>query len=286
MSPRSVLITGTSTGIGRATALHLDSRGFRVFAGVRRAEHGEALRAEASPRLVPVLLDVTDEAQVAAAARDVGEALAGAGLDGLVNNAGVTAGGPVEFLDMEELRRSLEVNLYGPVRVTRAFMPLVRRATGRIVHVTSIGGRLSVPFAAPYSAAKFAMEAVADAQRFELRPWGMHVSVVEPGVIATPILEKSLSQASTLRDALPEAARALYAEGIRAVEEGFRKASARATPPLEVARAIEHALTAARPRTRYVVGVDAKVQGLLRWLLPDRAFDAVMARALGLKSPH
>lgn len=282
MSPPSVVITGTSTGIGRAAALRLDRLGYRVFAGVRRASDGEALRAEASPRLMPVIVDVTDPAAVTALAVTVREALAGAGLDGLVNNAGITTGGPIEFVDIAEIDRALAVNLYGPVRLVQALMKDLRKARGRIVHVSSAGGRMAVPFAAPYSASKFALEALADAQRVEVQPWGMHVSVIEPGITATPILDKSQAVADAVREALPEEARALYDGGMLAVKEGFRKASAHATPPEAVASAIVHALTSPRPRTRYVVGIDARIQVLLRRWLPDRIFDAVLTRAMGL----
>jgi NAD(P)-dependent dehydrogenase (short-subunit alcohol dehydrogenase family) len=278
----SVLITGTSTGIGRATALHLDGLGFQVFAGVRKAADGDALRAAASPHLTPVLLDVTDEPGIAAAVATVEGALAGAGLDGLVNNAGILTGGPVEFLDLAEVRRVFDVNLFGPIRVTQAFMPLLRRARGRVVHVSSVGGQVAIPYASPYAASKFALEALADAQRLELRSLGMHVSIIEPGMIATPILDKANAGSDTLREALPEEARALYEKGMRAVQETFAKGAAQAGAPETVARAIEHALTARRPRTRYPVGMDALMQLTLRRVLPDRVFDAFLTRFMGL----
>jgi NAD(P)-dependent dehydrogenase (short-subunit alcohol dehydrogenase family) len=279
---RSFFVTGTSTGIGRATALHLDRHGHRVFAGVRQQKDADALSREASSSLTPILVDVASDAEVDAAARQVGDALEGGGLDGVVNNAGILSGGPIEFIDLAEVRRIFEVNFYGALRVGKAFGPLLRLARGRVVHVTSAGGRMAVPFVGPYSASKFALEAIADAQRLELAPWGMHVAVVEPGLIGTPILDKSQAGAELLRASLPAEARALYDAGIAAVLRTFAKGAAHASAPEIVAEAIEHALVSARPRTRYVVGMDAKVQLFLRRTLPDRVFDAVLGRALGL----
>jgi NAD(P)-dependent dehydrogenase (short-subunit alcohol dehydrogenase family) len=184
---RSAVITGASTGIGRATALRLDAAGFRVFAGVRRETDGESLRGVASERLVPIRLDVTDAAGIEAAAKSVEAALAGAGIRGLVNNAGIAVGAVLEFVDVEDLRRQLEVNVVGVAAVTRAFLPLVRRGGGRIVNVSSDSGYLAGPFLGPYTASKFALEGMSDCLRRELRAWRIPVSVIQPGSIETPI---------------------------------------------------------------------------------------------------
>jgi NAD(P)-dependent dehydrogenase (short-subunit alcohol dehydrogenase family) len=181
----AVVITGASTGIGRACTLLLDALGFQVFAGVRKAEDGESLRRATSARLTPVFIDVTDEQSIAAAAKSVSQEVGDAGLVELVNNAGIAIPGPLEYLTLEELRRQLEINLVGQFAVTQAFLPLLRKTRGRIVNVSSLAGKLTTPFNGAYSAAKHGMEAFSDSLRMELAPWGIHVSVVEPGTIAT-----------------------------------------------------------------------------------------------------
>ena len=282
MASGTVVITGSSTGIGRACALHLDRAGFDVFAGVRRPADGEGLRSEASEKLRPLIVDVTDGDGIAAAAAEVREAVGERGLTGLVNNAGVTVTGPLEFVAIDDLRRQLEVNLVGHVAVTQAFLPLIRAARGRIVNVSSIGGRVVNAFLGPYQASKFAIEAVTDALRKELRPWGIHVVAVEPGTIDTEMWRKGTDEAREAIEALTPEARELYGETLPKVLEASQKLSQRAAPPERVAQVIERGLTASRPRTRYVVGADAQVQLMLDRLLPDRAVDAVQARFLGI----
>ena len=281
-TPRAALITGASTGIGRATALRLDGLGFRVFAGVRKTEDGETLRNAASERLEPVLLDVTDAAAIEVAAKTVSEAVGDAGLQGLVNNAGIAVAAVLEFAELDDLRRQLEVNLLGPVAVTRAFMPLLRRGGGRIVNVSSNGGYVASPFLGPYSASKFAIEAISDSMRRELRRSGIEVSVIEPGSIQTEIWDKGRSESKRVQAALPDAGRALYADSFSAMEAYIDTTSGRAIPAEKVAKAIEHALTAKKPRTRYRVGTDAKLMKFLSSVLPDRWLDAFIARMVGL----
>jgi NAD(P)-dependent dehydrogenase (short-subunit alcohol dehydrogenase family) len=279
---RSALVTGASTGIGRATALRLDRKGWRVFAGVRREEDAESLRAEGSDRLVPVIVDVTDSAQIAAAAELIGERVGEAGLDGLVNNAGIAVLSPLETIPLEDFRRQIEVNLTGQVAVTQAMLPLVRRVSGRVVFVSSIGGRMALPFGAPYHAAKFGIEAVADCLRQELRPWKIGVSVIEPGSIDTPIWQRGEQIADEVAARAPAAQEELYGQTIERFRAAVRRTADRGIAPEKVAEAIAHALTARRPRTRYLVGADARGQTIARRLLPDRAFDWVVARAMGI----
>ena len=276
----AVVITGASTGIGEATALRFDTMGFRVFAGVRRQADADALQAKAAPNglLQPIMLDVTDAQSIASAQRTVAEALAGSGLAGLVNNAGISVVAPLELVPLDELRRQLEVNLVGPVAVTQAFLPLIRKARGRIVNIGSIGGRVSTPVLGPYSASKFAIEAITDALRIELRPWGIHVAVVEPGSIATPIWAKGQSSGDQLEQALSPEQHALYDGTIAAIRQVAREAESRGIPPDAVAKAVAHAVTSKRPKTRYLVGVDARVQALAHSVLPDRLFDSLIAR--------
>jgi NAD(P)-dependent dehydrogenase (short-subunit alcohol dehydrogenase family) len=278
VSGRTVVVTGASTGIGRATALALDRAGFRVFAGVRKDADGEALQAAASPRLVPLRLDVTDAGERAAAADRVGAAVGDDGLFGLVNNAGVVVPGPLEFLDLAELRRSLEVNAVAPVAVAQAFLPLLRRARGRIVHVGSSSGYLATALMGAYAASKFALEALADAQRRELAGSGVEVVLVQPGAIATPIWDKGLAYGEQLERTLSPEALALYGRDVARLREYARTAPARAIPAERVADAVVRALGAARPRPRVRVGSDAKIGFALARLLPDRLLDRVLAR--------
>ncbi|HEX5714343.1 MAG TPA: SDR family oxidoreductase [Solirubrobacterales bacterium] len=278
---RSVLITGASTGIGRAAALRLDAGGWRVYAGVRRQEDAEALRAAGSERLEPLTLDVTDAGQIAAAAGRI-EAESPGGLDGLVNNAGIAIPGPLETLPLDDFRRQVEVNLTAQVAVTQAMLPLIRLARGRVVFIASIGGRIAFPLNGAYHAAKFGIEAVGDVFRQELRPWGISVSVVEPGTIDTPIWERGEQNAQEIEARSHPNQEALYGEAIARFREVVKKLAEKGIPPEKVAAAIAHALESNRPRTRYLVGLDAKVQARLKLLIPTRVFDRIVARQMRL----
>jgi NAD(P)-dependent dehydrogenase (short-subunit alcohol dehydrogenase family) len=277
---RSVLITGASTGIGRATALHLDSAGWRVFAGVRKEEDAESLRAEASPSLVPVILDVTDPDQIAAAAELV-ERESDAGLDGLVNNAGVAVPGPLETVPLDDLRHQIEVNVIAYVAVTQAMLPQTRRARGRVVFLASIGGRIAFPFAGPYHASKYATEAIGDVFRQELRPWGIEVAIIEPGSIDTPIWDRGQEKATEVEAKSPQT-NLLYGAAIEKFRKVIEDTAERGIRPEKVAKAIAHALESSRPKTRYLVGLDAQVQARLGPLIPTRLFDWIIARQLNL----
>jgi NAD(P)-dependent dehydrogenase (short-subunit alcohol dehydrogenase family) len=276
---RTVLVTGASTGIGRATALRLDAAGWLVHAGVRREADAESLRAEGSERLSPVQLDVTDPAQIAAAADAI--SAEGRGLDGLVNNAGVAVPSPLETIPIERFRHQIEVNLVGQVAVTQALLPSIRRARGRVVFISSIGGRIAFPLTGAYHAAKFGVEAVGDVFRQELRPWGIRVSIVEPGSIDTPIWDRGGRAADEIGAGQGQL-QALYGRALESYREVVRKTAERGIPPDKVARVIEHALSSSRPRTRYPVGLDARVQARLRPFVPTPVFDRIVARAMNL----
>jgi len=276
---KSALITGASTGIGRASALRLHAEGWRVFAGVRREEDAASLRQAASERLVPLMLDVTESEQIASAAERIG---AEAGLHGLVNNAGVAVPGPLEALPIDDFRRQVEVNMTAQVAVTQAMLPAIRRSRGRVVFITSIGGLMAFPMFGAYHAAKFGLEAVGDVFRRELRPWGISVSVVEPGSIATEIWDRGQSEADAFLERASDDQVELYGSSIAAYREVARQTAARGIPPEKVAKAISHALTARRPRTRYLVGADARAQAFFNRLLPDRLVDSVIARFTGM----
>lgn len=279
---KSALVTGASTGIGRATALHLDRAGWRVFAGVRREEDADSLRVGGSERLVPSMLDVTDPDQVSAAAERICSAVGEAGLDGLVNNAGIGLLGPLETLPIEDFRRTVEVNLIAHVAVTQALLPQVRAARGRIVFVSSVGGRMAMPFGSPYHAAKFGLEAVADSLRRELRPWGIEVVSIEPGSIDTPIWARANRAAEEIAARTPAAQEALYGSMLERFDAAVGRTASRGIPPERAARTIARALTSRRPRTRYPVGTDARTQMLAARFLPDRLLDRAIAHLIGL----
>jgi NAD(P)-dependent dehydrogenase (short-subunit alcohol dehydrogenase family) len=276
----SVLITGASSGIGRASALELDRAGFEVFAGVRRRRDAESLAAEGSERLVPVTLDVTRERSIASARATIERRLGRRGLAGVVNNAGIATGAPIEHMPLDEFRRVLEVNLVGGVAVTKAFLPLLRRDRGRVVFITSIGGRVAYPYMSPYHASKWGTEAVADSLRRELLPWGIRVIVIEPGTIATPIWGKGLASAAALRDAMPAEGRRRYGPMLERLEGSIEASSDRGLAPERVGRAVRRALTRRFPDTRYRVGMDARVTFVASRLLGDRLFDRLVARAM------
>ena len=276
-SSGTVLVTGTSTGIGRACAVHLASCGFDVLAGVRRAADGEAVRALAPDRIRPVELDVTSAEQIAA----VVSAAQASGLFGLVNNAGVSVQGPVEYLEVEEFRRQVEINLIGPVAVTRACLPLLRASRGRVVNVSSIGGRAALPFLSPYNASKFGLEGFSDSLRMEMAPLGVRVSVVEPGSVKTEIWRKGTSEGRAALAAMPAEVRAVYGPRLEAMLETASKAATRGIEPVEVAEAVAHALSARRPKARYVVGSDARARVVMHAVLPTRLTDALVRRVTG-----
>ena len=271
----AVLITGASTGIGEATALQLHKAGFRVFAGVRKPEDGERLRAAGITVIQP--LDVTSADDVAAAVHTVEQSLAGVPLRGIVNNAGVGIGGPLEALDLDDFRRTIEVNTTSQLGVTKAFLPLLRRSKGRIVNMSSIGGRVAQPFAGPYIASKFALEGVTDVLRGELLGWGIDVIAIEPGTIATPIWEKSSREAENVLAGLTPEQRDLYGKRLAKAAKMIERQNKRGAPPEKVAAAVEKALTASRPKPRYLVG-DARLLLGLKRLLPTRWFDRLLYR--------
>ena len=278
MSKGYILVTGTSSGIGEACTRHLAGLGFNVFAGVRKQEDAERV---AGPRVEPVTIDVTDDASVAAAAEHIRAAAGNTGLAGLVNNAGIAVAGPLEFIPLEEFQRQLDVNVTGVLRTTQAMIGLLRQARGRIANISSIGGRVAIPMVGPYNASKFALEGMSDALRRELRPWGIRVALIEPGAVATPIWDKGVEQADSLaRDAPPEV-RERYGEVIDAIRKQSEKNRTEGVPPQEVAEAVAHALTAEKPKTRYLVGRDAKVRGPVARVMPDKLMDAAISRALG-----
>ena len=279
----SVLITGASTGIGRAAARYLDRLGWQVFAGVRKQSDADRLAGEASPSLSPVFIDVTEPASREAAVETIQAAVDGRGLQGVVNNAGTFVGGPLEHIPLKDLRRQFEINVIGQVAVTQAFLPLIRQGQGRIVLIGSTSGRLATPLLGPYAASKFAIEALADSMRLELAQWSIPVSLVAPGYVTTPLWDKTLNRIQELMEAFPPEAARRYQPMIDATVTRQKGRESSGIPPVMVAKAIQHALTAARPKPRYLVGLDAVLQAMLVWLAPDRLLDFLIWKSMGLK---
>ena len=279
---KSVVVTGSSTGIGRACALMLDRNGFRVFAGVRKRADGDALRSAASRSLTPVHIDVTDAASIQAMAEKVTSEAGDAGLHGLVNNAGTTLPGPIEYLPLDGFRHQLEVNLVGPLAVTQALLPLLVRGRGRIVNVTSAAGKAGVPLMAPYVAAKHGLEGLSDVLRLELGPLGVQVAIIEPGFVGTAMGGKLQRDTEGAIGSLPDEGRRRYGGQLTAVAESISKHAAQGSDPDVVAADVLRALTSAKPRTRYPSGAGAKRMLFMRRILPDRRFDRIILRAGGL----
>jgi NAD(P)-dependent dehydrogenase (short-subunit alcohol dehydrogenase family) len=276
---RSVLVTGTSSGIGEATALRLDQAGMRVFAGVRSSADAEAIAAKATSRLHPLRCDITDESSVRAAVDEVRGLLGDDGLWGLVNNAGTGYPGPMETLDIDDLRAQFEVNLIGHVRMTQSLLPLIRKARGRVVFVGSIGGRIALPFAGPYHMTKFAMEALVDVWRQELHPDGITVSLIQPGVMSTSIWAKAGDRVDAMI-ASDGPALSRYRDRLRKFRSNLASGDAHGSSPSDVATSIEKALTARRPATRYPVGLSSRLVTQAAPVLPDRLLDVFARRGV------
>ena len=282
MKTRAVVVTGTSTGIGESTAAHLVQQGFHVFGGVRRENDGERLRGQLGDAFMPLSLDVTDEDAIGRAASQVEQALGGATLAGLVNNAGIATGGPLAHLPLDAFRKIIDVNLFGAVAVTQAFLPLLgcdRARTGRsgrIVNVSSVSGKRAPPFLAPYSASKHALEAVSESLRRELLLFGIDVIVVAPGSVATPIWDKAREIDATPYENTE------YAPALSRFLDYVMDVGPKGDPPERIARVIHEALTAASPKTRYAPVKGKFMNWILPGLLPKRFVDRKIGRALGM----
>ncbi len=261
-----VLITGASSGIGKTTAEMLKEKGFTVFGGGRD------------------FMDVNDDNAVKKVCAQISEETGENGLYGLVNNSGIAVAGPMEFLPIEKLRHQLETNVIGQVRVTQAFLPLIRKGRGRIVNISSIAGFTAFPFKGAYAASKFALEAISDSLRRELMPWNIPVSVIEPGIIKTPIWDRSLELFNqTICEMIDDAGKYYgdYCDPL--IERTRKKVEKMAAPPEEVTEAIYKALSSKNPKTRYLVGKDAQMLNLLR-VLPDKILDKIICSHLKLKN--
>jgi NAD(P)-dependent dehydrogenase (short-subunit alcohol dehydrogenase family) len=282
-----VVVTGAAGGIGGACALRLDRLGFRVFGTILPGEDAQPLQTEASERLAILEMDVMDSASIAAAASTVSEALGDAGLAGLVNVAGVhAAAGPLEFLPIEALRRQFEVNVVGQVAVTQAFLPLLRRGSGRIVMMGSVYSHVPCPFGSPYGASKAALRSLAGALRGELRSCGIPVSVIEPGPVATPLWSKAIGRLEEIAGTLPREAHELYGPALDTTRAFLSREASAGDSAEAVAAAVATALRARKPKPTYTVGRDARLTRLvMRLTASDRVRGWLAARAMRLPRP-
>jgi NAD(P)-dependent dehydrogenase (short-subunit alcohol dehydrogenase family) len=281
---QSVVITGVSTGIGWATAKLLLDRGFRVFGSVRKSDDADRLKGEFGANFVPLLFDVTDEAAVLAAAREVRPVLDGATLSGLVNNAGIAVAGPLLQTAADEFRRQMEINVIGPIISTQAFAPLLgadpslKGPKGRIVMISSVAGKNGNPLSSAYSASKHAIEGLSESLRREMMLFGIDVIIVAPGAVKTPIWGKAGDvDVSAYRNSP-------YAPALEKVRQFTKHLSEIGLPPEKIAETIAEALTSASPRVRYQITPDP-MRHLITGVLPKRMVDRIIAKRLGLMPP-
>jgi NAD(P)-dependent dehydrogenase (short-subunit alcohol dehydrogenase family) len=281
----AVLVTGASSGMGRACTLRLAQDGFLVFAAVRKAQDAESLARSGGPRVKPVLLDVTQEETIAQAVRAVNEAVGRAGLAALVNNAGIAVPGPIELVPIDELRRQFEVNVFGQIAVTQAFLPLLRAARGRIVNVGSVGAKFALPFAGALNASKAALEILSDAMRMELRPWGIHVVLVSPGAIRTSAETKLATDAEASLDSFSPEGKARYGASYRSFVQAFLRLESGGVGPEVMAATVARALTARVPKRRYAVGPKSRLLPILFNAVPAAVADAIRLRLFHVYRP-
>jgi len=279
---KTAVVTGASSGIGRASVRKMIEAGWRVFATVRKSEDGASLRSAFGGGVTPLFLDVTDRASITAAAEQVGSQLQGQGLDGLVNVAGIGMARPIEYVALSDLQEAFDVNVFGQIAVTQALLPLLRKARRRIVNISSVGAHIAIPFGSLINASKSAFGMFSDGLRLELRPFGIRVLTIEPGSIATPAVEKTLGNIEAVIRNLPDAAVTQYGDMLRRFAHRAYEREMKGSPPEVVADAVHHALTAASPRIRYRVGKDAKLLTTLPKILPDAILDAIVLRIAGM----
>lgn len=281
----TVLVTGASSGMGRACVLHLSKAGFTVFAGVRNDRDARAVTAHGSPHLVPILLDVTDQETIAQAVTTIRHAVGPSGLAGLVNNAGVAVTGPLELVPVSEFRHQYEVNVVGQLAVIQAFLPLIRAGRGRIINVGSVGARFALPFAGPLNSSKAALESISDSLRMELCPWGIHVVLVSPGSIRTAAEEKLVADSEAALGTYSSEGQARYAGPYRAFVRSLLALESRGASPQVMAEVVHRALTARRPKRRYPVGPRSRLLPLLFTTLPASVADRLRMALFGVYRP-
>ncbi len=276
----SIVVTGASTGMGAATARELAGRGYHVLAGVRRESDADRIRTKG---VEPVIIDITNAEHIDALAARVAADPAGRALRAVVNNAGIAINAPVETLPLDQWRRQFEVNLFGHIAVTQALLPFLRKSRGRVVTISSVGGKISMATYGAYAGAKFALEAVSDSLRRELAPQGVQVVVVEPGGVKTEMTGHGIERATEFVQRMNPSQRDLYGDLMQAIINQARSFTESGVPADRAALVIAEATTALRPRTRYTIGRDAALLTRLSRILPDRILDRVTAASL---RPH
>lgn len=279
---KTVVITGASSGIGRASVLRMVQAGWHVFATVRKNTDGERLKTEISPEITPLVMDVTDRASIEAAAEQTCGELKLRGLTGLVNVAGIGMVRPMEYVTDCDLREIFNINVFGQIAVTQAFLPLLRKAPGRIVNISSIGAHLAIPFGGLLNASKSAFGLFSDTMRLEFRPFGVRVSAIEPGAIRTPAVDKTLGNVEGVVENLPPKGASRYGEMLKSFVRRAYPREMNGSSPDVVARAVHHALTARHPFNRYVVGKHAALLAALPKVLPEWLLDMLLLRIAGL----
>jgi NAD(P)-dependent dehydrogenase (short-subunit alcohol dehydrogenase family) len=281
----AVLITGASSGMGKACALRLSQAGYTVFAGVRKESDAQIIRQEGSAQLIPIMLDLTNQGMITDAVQAIRQAIGAAGLVGLVNNAGIAVTAPIELVPLDALRHQLEVNVIGQVAVIQAFLPLIRAARGRIINVGSVGGKITLPFGGPLCSSKYALESINDALRMELRPWGIHVVLIAPGSIYTPAVEKFKTEAEAMVGTFSSEGNARYAAPYRAFVQSILEQEERGVGPEVVAEVVFKALSARSPKKRYPVGPQSRLIPLLAAWLPTSVLDVLRTRLVHVYRP-
>jgi short-subunit dehydrogenase len=280
---RSLIISGTSSGIGKACVKSLDERGFKIFAAVRNIKDYKKIKSETSKNIIPLLLDLGDEKTIRSAYSVVSENVGESGLYGLVNNAAIAIGGPMEFMPLKDIRRQFEINLFGQIAMIQTFLPLLRKGGGRIINISSTNGWISFPFMGIYCATKYALEAISDALRLELQKWSIPVSVINPNKIISPIWEKSIEITNRLFNGLPGDARSYYDTVLSGVIKTIRKTADTALSPDIIVEAVYHALTAKRPKTSYLPSFETKILFLISRILPKKILNIMIKKEMGMR---
>jgi NAD(P)-dependent dehydrogenase (short-subunit alcohol dehydrogenase family) len=273
---KTIVITGSSTGIGKACALHLDKLGYKTYAGVRKQTDGDRLREEASDRLVPIILDVTDADSITAAVSTI-EREAGGNVFGLINNAGIGRSGVLEVTPIDEIRKVMDVNIIGLMAMTKALIPMLRKNKGRIINIGSTASFLASPGASAYAASKFAVRAVTDSLRLELQPFGMSVILVAPGAVESEIWEKGTAYKNEMRRSIKPENAQRYATLIKFGENLIKEI--KKIPAKEVAISVAQALASKKPKPYYIVGKDAKA-GVKAARLPKSLLDWIFIKRI------
>jgi NAD(P)-dependent dehydrogenase (short-subunit alcohol dehydrogenase family) len=280
-SKKSVLVTGTSTGIGRCAALSLDQLGYQVFATIRKEQDAKSIQSEASDRLIPLMLDVTEPASLDQAREIVKHKVSDAGLWGLVNNAAIGFVSPLEFAPMDDFRWLYEVNVFGLLAITQKFLPLIRQSRGRIINISSTASSAVAPFHGPYSSSKLALNGLTDSLRLELKPLGVQVSLIVFGSVQTPIWETGGDISDRVTQGFPPEALKIYGENFGRLRDYFNRIGKTGITTDQACQSILHALSADRAKTHYYVGPDAKMHYWLRRIFYGRIADWIMMRTVG-----